>query len=788
MTFMKKTILLFVAAFLLSGAAFADDVPAFPGAEGHGRYVTGGRGGVVKHVTNLNDSGTGSLRAAVSGSAKKIVVFDVAGIIELKSDLKIGDNTTIAGQTAPSPGITLRYRTILPGANNIIRFIRIRRGEEKDVNDGADAIWQRGVANILLDHCSFSWSIDEIASFYDNRNFTMQWCTIGEALANPGHTKGEHSYGGIWGGKNASFHHNFLCHMQNRVPRFCGARYAWDGYDKTKYANPIQAEIVDFRNCVMYNWGNGNGCYGGTGGGHINIVNNYYKAGPATANKTRVTQISVANSSNAESSPYMGYTSRYYINGNYVTAAGSSAENYDWKGVKYDDGTYIIDGEYCCTDAKHLYGDNVTYYKNASGTDCVRIKMESPVPQGEVTTHSAQNAYNKVLAHAGASLYRDAVDTRYMDEARNGTTTYIGSATVTGDGKPISHRAGIIDFVKDQGVYTLDNGKRPDGFDTDNDGIPNVWESANGLNPDDASDAALFTLDSEKKWYSNLEVYLNSLVEDIMKDGNNDAQTAVDEYYPACTKVEIPTEGGQTNPTEDDTDATVTWAFDNGQEGQTAQFADGISASFESNSVVLGKNLSYNGAQAIATFKETKIRAMVPNESSANDDNSVTFTFTTKSGYKFQATDISFYATRFGTDGGKLDASWKDAGGTTVLTTGQTPNRNNGDPAFTEYSFKNVNGTPTEGECSLIISIYALGQVKDDGTNNLKDYGLGNIKVTGKLTDGSSGINHTYSNTEVSRTYYNIKGQRIAAPLKGVNIIVEKMANGTTQSRKVILK
>ena len=113
--------------------------PAFPGAEGHGRYVTGGRGGKVVHVTNLNDNGAGSLRAAVQGSTKKTVVFDVAGVIALNSDLVIGDNTTIAGQTAPYPGITIRYRTVRPGSNNIIRFIRIRRGQERDVNDGADA-------------------------------------------------------------------------------------------------------------------------------------------------------------------------------------------------------------------------------------------------------------------------------------------------------------------------------------------------------------------------------------------------------------------------------------------------------------------------------------------------------------------------------------------------------------------------------------------------------------------------------------------------------------------------
>ena len=533
---MKKIALLFLSAVFSCATAFADDVPAFPGAEGHGRYVTGGRGGKIVHVTNLNNSGTGSLRAAVSGNDKKIVVFDVSGIIALSAELIIGDNTTIAGQTAPNPGITVRYFTMRPGNNNIIRFIRFRRGEEKNVNDGADATWQRNKNNIIFDHCSFSWSIDEIASFYDNRSFTMQWCTLGEALANPGHTKGEHSYGGIWGGKGASFHHNFLCHMQNRAPRFCGARYAWEGYDKTKYANPIQAEIVDFRNCVRYHWGNGNGCYGGTGGGQINIVNNYYKAGPGTANKTRVTQVSVANSSNADDSPYMGYASRYYINGNYVAAA-KVPQNYDWKGVIFDSGLTTIDGEQCIPDDKHLYGDNVTYYKNSAGKDFVRLKMDSPVEKGTVTTHSAEAAYEKVLSYCGASLYRDNVDARYMEEAANGTTTYIGSATKTGDGKTVVHRAGIIDYVKDQGEYVLETGSREAGFDSDNDGMADAWETANGLNPSDASDAKTYTLDS-KGWYTNLEVYCNALVEDIMQAGNADATESVDEYYPACVKPE----------------------------------------------------------------------------------------------------------------------------------------------------------------------------------------------------------------------------------------------------------
>ena len=539
-----------MAAALISAAALAQ-APAFPGAEGHGRYVTGGRGGKVVHVTNLNDSGTGSFREAVK-SGKRIIVFDVAGVIALKSDLKIGDNITILGQTAPSPGITLRYYTVQPGSNNIIRFLRIRRGQEKNINDGADASWQRQKTGIIFDHCSFSWSIDEVASFYDNNNFTMQWCTVAESLTNPGHSKGAHGYGGIWGGKLASFHHNFVGHLMNRGPRFNGARYGWTGYTSNKdyatykWKNTVQAENVDFRNCVMYN-AQGT-CYGGPGGGQINIVNNYYKAGPSHSlksttlnglkvsvssgkergNQDRITQVTVSTSGNSDSShpEFYGMTSRYFINGNTTeTTKGSVTKNKDWKGVIYDDGTYTYNGEEYSADKKNFYGDAVAH-QTINGVSCVKIKMDAPAPTGEVTTHSAAEAFNKVLAYSGASLYRDEIDARYMEEAKTGTAKYKGSITKS---------PGIIDKVSDVNGYTESNfgkGSRPADFDTDNDGIPDAWETANGLNPNDASDALTYSLDS-KGYYTNLEVYANSLVENIMKQGNADAENKVDEYYPA---------------------------------------------------------------------------------------------------------------------------------------------------------------------------------------------------------------------------------------------------------------
>ena len=558
---MKKSIIntcVLSALTVLPSLAIAQTAPAFPGAEGHGRYVQGGRGGKVIHVTNLNDKGEGSFRAAVTGSSKKIIVFDVAGVIPLASDLTIGANTTILGQTAPSPGITLRYFTVRPENNCIIRFIRLRRGEERNINDGADATWQRNKTGIIFDHCSFSWSIDEVASFYDNNNFTMQWCTVAESLTNPGHSKGAHGYGGIWGGKLASFHHNFIAHLMNRGPRFNGARYGWTGYNanydyKTyNWKNPVQAENVDFRNCVMYN-AQGT-CYGGPGGGQINIVNNYYKAGPSKSlskttqdgisvsvsngkergSQERITLVTVSTSGNSDKNhpEYYEMTSRYYINGNTTeTTAGKITANKDWAGVSYDSGTYKKDGEEYSADKNNYYGDNVEH-TTINGVSCVKIKMDAPAPTGSITTHTASKAFEQVLAHVGASLYRDDIDARYMEEAKTGTATYKGS---------ITQSDGIIDKVADVNGYTeqtFGTGSHPADFDTDGDGIPDAWEKANGLNPNDASDALTYSLDP-KGYYTNIEVYANSLVEHIMKAENAGAENAVDEYYPTVVSTGI---------------------------------------------------------------------------------------------------------------------------------------------------------------------------------------------------------------------------------------------------------
>lgn len=256
--------------------------------------------------------------------------------------------------------------------------------------------------------------------------------------------------------------------------------------------------------------------------------------GKERGSQDRITLVTLSTQSNSDKNHPELYdmTSRYYINGNTTeTTKGSKTANKDWKGVSYDKGVPSLNGEYYSPDAKNFYGDAVAH-TTISGKSCVKIKMDEPAPTGQITTHSAAEAYEKVLAYVGASLYRDEIDARYMEEAKTGTATYQGS---------ITQSPGIIDKVSDVKGYTEANfgtGSRPADFDSDKDGIPDEWEKANGLDPNDASDALTYSLD-KKGYYTNIEVYANSLVENIMKSENADALNAVDEYYPATISTGI---------------------------------------------------------------------------------------------------------------------------------------------------------------------------------------------------------------------------------------------------------
>jgi hypothetical protein len=434
---------------------------AFPEAEGFGKNATGGRGGVVLEVTNLNDAGPGSLREAILNSNTRTIVFRVSGTIYLQSVLRISTgNVTIAGQTAPGDGITLAgYNFRVSTDNVIIRYIRARLGDMNRQADDAFTCTEQN--NIIIDHCSFSWSLDEAASAYDNTNFTMQWCIVSESLYNSFHPKGYHGYGGIWGGSKASFHHNLLAHHTSRNPRFNGPRYqlGWD-------------EICDYRNNVIYNWG-GNSAYGGEPNpydfnkGSVNMVKNYYKPGPAT----RTDEISYRILSPTMDTASDTY-SNWYIDSNFVFG-NANATNDNW--------TYGV--------------------QEISSTIKDEIKSLTPFPFDITTEHTAGEAYAAVMQHAGASLpRRDTIDNRIIFEVQNKTALFGGPTY--GAGK------GIIDSQNDVGGYPrLFSAPAP--LDRDHDGMPDQWETDSGLNPDNASDR---NGDADSDGYTNLEEYLNGIV------------------------------------------------------------------------------------------------------------------------------------------------------------------------------------------------------------------------------------------------------------------------------------
>ncbi len=495
---MKKTSIA-IALLLLTSLvfpSFAQTLPAFPGAEGHGRYTSGGRGGAVYHVTNLEDDKDnppyGSLRYCLNKSGARTIVFDVAGTIFLDDylDIKQG-NVTIAGQTAPGEGICIAgYPVRISSSNVIMRFIRVRMGDlHLEVED--DALGGRAISNVIVDHCSCSWSIDECVSFYGDKNFTMQWCIISESLRYSNHEKGGHGYGGIWGGPSASFHHNLLAHHSSRTPRL--------GHD---YQVP-EVDNVDLRNNVIYNYGAVVGAYGAEGM-NANIINCYYKPGPST--KT-------------------GSTRRSMLMG--ISPNDPKADNYDPNRPKW--GEYFVSGNWCSsrsdiyatpTDAyeRACSQDNWNYgiYNNISASitaaEKKAMRRSQPLDAGLVTTHSAQNAFEKVLATAGCSLDRDIIDERIVKETREGKATFKGNVSKVG---------GIIDSQNDlkpsgapadwSAWPSLEGGEKPK--DTDQDGMPDEWEEAQGLNPK-------YPLDRNNmhaSGYTYLEVYINSLVEHIVK-------------------------------------------------------------------------------------------------------------------------------------------------------------------------------------------------------------------------------------------------------------------------------
>ena len=500
---MRKSIfksLLLLCLCMAATVVFAEEkTPAFPGAEGFGRYVTGGRGGNVYHVTSLADDGSeGTLRWALGKSGVKTIVFDVSGTIHLQSSLDISiGNVTIAGQTAPGDGICVADYPVSIKANNVIvRYMRFRLGNKNVLANGADG-WD-GFGGFdqqdwIIDHCSVSWSIDECLSVLGNKNTTVQWCLVAQSLVNSGHSKGAHGYGGNWGGSGASFHHNLIAHHGSRTPRL--------GPRPTTQLD----ERMDMRNNVIYNFG-GNGCYGGEGM-NVNIVNNYYKPGPGSPTDKKGYRIAgIGIRTNTYVNTYPAYApalhlwGKYYVTGNY---------NSKYPQLNQDNWTYGIINQ---IDASGCDGTFTQETKDS-------IKLAEPIDYILTTTHSAADAYDRVLDFAGASLHRDSFDELMVSDTRNGKATYTGSGLSKGfvnsqdDNKPSDADASWSAWP------TLASKEAPK--DTDGDGMPDDWELANALDPTNPNDGKTIGADG----YSNLENYLNSLVADITAAQNMGGET-----------------------------------------------------------------------------------------------------------------------------------------------------------------------------------------------------------------------------------------------------------------------
>lgn len=436
---------------------------AFPGAEGFGQYATGGRGGKVFIVSNLNDDGPGSFREAATAKMPRIMVFAVSGTIHLEKKLTLAGNLTIAGQSAPGDGICLADQPVSIGGDNIIvRYLRFRMGDKYqgggmvDGNGADDAFGGTRRKHIIIDHCSLSWSTDELLSVYAGDSSTLQWNLLAEPLNYSYHFETgdkdyeHHGYGGIWGGRHLSAHHNLIAHCNSRTPRFDGIRNAPE-------------ENVDYRNNVIYNWGHNNTHAGE--GGRYNIVNNYYKYGPSTSKNVKY---QLLNPFNRKDIPY----GKFYVAGNYMDGAAEVTGN-NWLGVKAGNGK-----------------DDIT-----------QVKLEVPFDIVSITTQPATEAYTLVLQQAGASRpKRDTMDQRIVNNVKQRTGSFVD---VQG-GFPHG-----IAYELTVGAWpALQSAPAPQ--DTDKDGMPDQWEKAHQLNPADNSDASLHTL---HKQYTNIEIYLNELAQ-----------------------------------------------------------------------------------------------------------------------------------------------------------------------------------------------------------------------------------------------------------------------------------
>lgn len=490
------------------------EMRAFPTAEGGGMFVTGARGAEsmeVYHVTNLNDSGEGSFRDAVSKS-NRIIVFDVSGMIDLDRIVSIsGSNLTILGQTAPGDGICFRGNSVkINGSNIILRYLRFRVGSK--LKDGSNTATQDGFGipigakDIIMDHCSISWGTDENLSIIGTENVTVQWSIISEALNSSIHAKGEHSYAGIWGGVNSSFHHNIIASHKSRNPKI--------GTSETVSMTPGYTDketTVDMWNNVIYNWGDKAG-YGAENGANVNIVNNYYKAGPATPSgkRARIFELSPGNKYQPK------WSGDIYANGNYidddsdtsVDVENAEAVNSDNWQIERKTGVYLDEKGVQTYNKLDEAGRNSYLNKD-------NLSFVSYMYGKEIQT--AQEAYESVLDGAGARMPKmDLVDSRIIEDVTNRTapeTGTHGSSYLLDD--PVDGiPEGQESLYDDRGYPIWQSETRSADFDTDGDGIPDTWEDKMGLDKTNPLDSLNLGPDR----YTWLEIYGESLISDNTTD------------------------------------------------------------------------------------------------------------------------------------------------------------------------------------------------------------------------------------------------------------------------------
>ncbi|MBO6234328.1 MAG: hypothetical protein J6N43_02770 [Prevotella sp.] len=733
---MKRLLLVTALAVVNVLAALAqfDQNPAFPGADGFGRYTTGGREDdgnfAIYHVTNLEDSGQGSFRFGAATAGSKIIVFDVSGTIHLKSDLKIQGNKTILGQTAPGDGICLADYPVTVGGNNvIIRYIRFRMGDvgsqAKAAADpkyeGDDALGGKGCSNIIIDHCSVSWSTDECCSFYGNTDFTMQYCIISESLKASVHAKGSHGYGGIWGGKNASFHHNLIIHHDSRNPRF--------DHD---YVSTLKGPI-DYVNNVVYNWG-GNSTYGGESGNgfpkYLNMLNNYYKPGPASSVRTRLLNPTTACGNCTDETKFkatVGYVTpgKFYIAGNYMYGSSEVTSN-----------------NLCDAAIDPDKGTSFEAWKASSATSERAVSSSYDFDQYNVISmHSAEKAFEKVLKYAGASYRRDNIDKRLRWEALKGIAYFSGSN---------GSKNGMIDSQNDVGgLPELQDTGKP--ADTDNDGIPDAWETAHGLNPNNAADAKSYSIcendanNTSQVMYTNLEVYANSIVQDITQYERQDATETFTEYYPLGLKVLEPEADFPTKP-----DFVLPDIPDSGNDIFNSSKAT------DKNTAITGTSCTLNGE-------------VNPSGTSGNylklRTGSGDWVFTVNEGYKMTAINIVAYQNNtsdVATDGAIKISGITVNGGSNLLSEAVSLPLN-GSNKTANITLDNLSATQSINVSFDNSGLPASGAQK-------QCYAIVTISYE-KIETGIEVVNAaTNVKAETPAYYYNLQGQRVAPGTKGIVI------------------